>query len=60
MGWFFVIFGVLAAAFAIWALSKFAGLSDRPLPENLRADAGRAGPSYSFIGGVRWKGGGSP
>jgi hypothetical protein len=59
MGWLIAIFAVLAMAFALFALSKFSRLDDRLLPDELRSAADQEDPSVSFVGGVRWKGGGS-
>ena len=60
MGWLILVLFVLVIAFALWALSRFSRQSDRLLPHGqASAPIEEPGPSFSFIGGVRWKGGGS-
>ena len=59
MGWLILVLFVLVFAFALYALSRLKG-SDRLLPnDQASAPTAEQAPTASFIGGVRWKGGGS-
>jgi len=60
MGWVFVILFVLVIGFSLWAISRFSRLSERLLPRDQKSAIDRAQtPLASFVGGVRWRGGGN-